>query len=254
MATGKTSPVPPSGPNVSVHGYNLSPDGKQICFANGELSIARPDGSDVKHVMTGHPFNFIPQWSPDGQWIALISGTHLGDSDLYVVRRDGSALRKVGSRNQYFASTSRWDIMHFHNADSDTFVWSPDSRWIYYAARFGQAADLMRADLDGKVQRLTHSDESLVFKHSALRPGGPTQTGVRNSHISISSDGKWLAFTSTRTGRRQICVMPSTGGEAYPITDLGLGWGARHAHWRPISENWRSRQKMPGVTTVRTPP
>lgn len=236
MATGKTTLDPPAGPNVSVHGHNLSPDGKLICFANGNLSIANPDGSNAKYVPTGNPFNFIPQWSPDGQWIAFISGTSLGTSDIYVVRRDGTGLRKVGNRNNYFASTSRWDIMHFHNADSDTFVWSPDSQWIYYAAQFGQAADLMRASRDGKVERLTHSDESLLFQHPALRPGGPTQTGVRNSHVSVSADGKWLAFTSTRTGRRQIYVMPSSGGEAYPITDLGLGWGARHAHWRPIPQ------------------
>ena len=234
LATGKTSLPPPAGPNVSVHGYNLSPDRKSICYANGDLCIASPDGSNAKHVSTGNPFNFIPKWSPNGQWIALVSGVHLGNSDIYVVRRDGTDLRKLASRNGYWAATSRWDIFHFHNSDSDFFDWSPDGKWIYYSARFGQAADLMRANLDGKIERLTHSDESVMFQHPVLRPGGPTQTGIRNSHPSLSPDGKWLAFTSTRTGKRQIYVMPSSGGKAYQITDVGSGWGTRHAHWRPI--------------------
>jgi Tol biopolymer transport system component len=130
----------------------------------------------------------------------------------------------------------RWDVYHFHNGDSDIHTWSPDGRWLYYTARFGEAVDLVRASVGGAVERLTHSDESVVFEHAVLRPGGGTRTGIRNSHPAVSPDGKWLAFTSTRTGRRQLYVMPSGGGAAYPITNVGPGWGARHAQWRPVSE------------------
>src|SRR5512146_333478 len=40
-----------------------------------------------------------------------------------------------------------------------------------------------------------------------------------------SPDGKWIAFTSSRDGKNNLCVLPVGGGEAEKITDSKSGVG-----------------------------
>ena len=50
-----------------AYGYSVSPDGSRISYhENYQIFVSNIDGSDKRRIETGNPFNFVPQWSPDG--------------------------------------------------------------------------------------------------------------------------------------------------------------------------------------------
>ncbi len=100
----------------------LSPDGKVLAFVssrgNGRANIWIKDlttgrYSSVTHGMSG---NFRPSWSPDGKWISFSSDREarlgfvpgrfeqLQALSVYVVRPDGSGLRRLTGPGDYAGS------------------------------------------------------------------------------------------------------------------------------------------------------
>lgn len=199
-----------------AYGYSASPDGDLITYHEDyQIYIARPDGSEKKHIKTGNPFNFGPVWSSDGQWILFLSGEH-GNSHPYIAGRDGSGPRKMGDRNGYPGAVAFLDVYDFHAGSSDTPVWSPEGREICFAGKIGPSLELLLADLDGKVRQLTFS-----------RPE------VLNYQPIFSPDGGWIVFGSNRTGTRQLYIMDRDGKKTYPVTEVKPGWGAMWPHCQP---------------------
>ncbi len=204
------------GPNGFTYGSSASPDGKQIAYHKDyQVYIADADGSNPRQIKSGQPFNFVPKWSPDGQWLLFLSGEHY-NCHPHVVRRDGTALRKVGDRNGYKGVVNIFDVPDFHGGSSDVPVWSPDGKWIYYSSRVGESIELMRNSPEGKAQQLTQ-----------------TKPGTHNYHPAVSPSGKQLVFGSDRGGMRQLYVMPAEGGQAIAITQVPPGSAAMWAHWQP---------------------
>src|SRR5262249_23942733 len=151
--------------------------------------IADADGSNPKHVKTGQPFNFNPQWSPDGQWLLFLCGAHY-DCHPHLVRKDGTGLRKIGDRKGYKGVIDILDVHDFHGGSSDLPVWSPDGKSVFYTAQVGKSVELFRTTLDGKSEQLTKSKD-----------------GTRHYHPQPSPDGKRLVYGSLRDGVRQLFVM-----------------------------------------------
>lgn len=107
----------------------LSPDGRYLAFVstrtgNADLWILDLRSQRVDN-LTRHPAgDFRPAWSPDGQWLAFSSdrnteGLRIGFTvrqltNLYIVKRDGSALRRTtprairrtGDRNRWLGQRS----------------------------------------------------------------------------------------------------------------------------------------------------
>jgi Tol biopolymer transport system component len=210
-----------------TYGFEASPDGKHIAYHKSyQVYIAGPQGEHPLQVKTGNPFNFVPRWSRDGQWLLFLSGEHY-NCHPFVVRADGTGLRKVGDRQGYSGVMQFLDVVDFHGGSSDCPVWAPDGKRIYYTARFGKGAgaaavELMQTTVGGKVERLTRS-----------------KPGALHYHPTPSPDGRWIAVGSTRAdGRRQLFVIPegqggSSGGDPRQVTRVPLGWAALHPHWRP---------------------
>ena len=223
------------GSDGFIYGYSSSPDGKLISYHdNYQVCIANPDGSNRKWIDTGNQFNFGPTWSRDGEHVLFVSGEN-GLSNPYVVRRDGSELRKLVDQNGYRGGVELFDTFDHHYGSSDTPVWSPDGRWVYYTAKFGEGSEfepgarseLMRVSLDGEVERLTDTSGSV---YPAL-----------NYHPRFSPDGQWIIFGSNRDGARALYIMKPDGSSQRRITPAVPGWGAMWAHWRPDG----SRQESP---------
>jgi hypothetical protein len=95
---------------VTIGSSTLSPDGKQRVTAiqnanSADLFIITEDGAR-QHI--AHLDNFLvapsegarkipsPTWSPDGGWITFVTTNENGSPDLYILRPDGSGLRRVG--------------------------------------------------------------------------------------------------------------------------------------------------------------
>ncbi|MDZ4859075.1 MAG: hypothetical protein SGI88_08810 [Candidatus Hydrogenedentes bacterium] len=199
-----------------AYGFSASPDGKLVTYHQDyKIIIANADGSEARAIETGNPFNFVPQWSPDGNWILFVSGEHY-DCHPHVVRRDGTGLQKLADRQGYTGVMTVYDVFDFHGGSSDVPVWSLDGQFVYYTAKVGEAFELMRVTLDSTSEQLTSS-----------------APGVHHYHVKPSADGKRIAFGSTRDGRRQLYVAELDVQNARAITSVGEGSGAMWAQWRP---------------------
>ncbi len=201
-----------------AYGYSASPDGKRISYhENYQIYVSNLDGSQKQKIETGNSFNFGPSWSPNGEWLMFVSGEHY-NCHPYVVKRNGTGLKKLADRGGYRGVMERLKYPDFHSESSDLPVWARDSKSIYFTAKVGEAIELNRAQLDGRIEQLTTS-----------------KPGVRHYHPAVSPDGKWILFGSDRSGVQQIYVAASDGSGANPITNVAADSAAMHGHWQPTA-------------------
>jgi Tol biopolymer transport system component len=200
-----------------TYGYSASPDGKLICYhENYQIYVANVDGSNKRHIKTGHPFDFVPRWSPDGKWLLFVSGEHY-NCHPHIVRRDGTGLKKLADRGGYRGVIEFLDVFDFHGGSSDLPVWSIDGKLVYFTAKAGKNVELFQTTLEGKMTQLTK-----------------TPDGSLHYHPQPSPDGKWLVYGSKRDGVRQIYVMNLADRTERQITNLKAGHGAMWPHWQPV--------------------
>jgi Tol biopolymer transport system component len=145
-----------------------------------------------------------------------VSGERNTHCDPYLVRSDGTGLRKLADRAGYKGAIEFLDVYDFHEGSSDVPVWSADGKSVFYTALIGTTVELFQVDLEGNKQQLTNS-----FK------------GDLNYHPAPSPDGKWLLFGSKREGVRQIFVMRLSDHKQLQITNLKPGTAAIWASWQP---------------------
>jgi serine/threonine protein kinase/dipeptidyl aminopeptidase/acylaminoacyl peptidase len=175
---GRTSPAVPEGFD-NARFPQLSPDGRR-------LAVIR-DGDVWVQDLAGHPpirltfdgketAHFSPLWSPDGARIVYETQS---PSRLQAVPSDGST-----------ASASPFGPEgHFH-----PYGWSSDGRELV-AARL--------PELD--VVAIPTTGEAAPREVVAT----PAQEGVEG--ISISRDGRWIAYAANPTGQTEIWVRPYPG-------------------------------------------
>lgn len=115
----------------------LSPDGRLLAFVSsrsGQADIWTLDlkSGDLRNVTSSPGGDFRPQWSPDGEWLAFSSDrtstnpkftfATLHSTELYVVRPDGSGLRRVTQAAE-FAGSPQWSedsaSLLYYEADVD---------------------------------------------------------------------------------------------------------------------------------------
>ena len=180
----------------SNYGWALSPDGSRLA-----MGVATAEGDDVwvKQLPDG-PFSRVsfdsaaeyrPRWMPDGRLMfASNRGASLTDSvggGLYARRADG---------------TGRDSMILRDSAGVYEGQWSPDGRWLVF--RTGG----FEAQAGGR---------QIV----AIRPGIDTTpvplivTRYDEQAIAISPNGRWIAYESNETGRKEIFLRP------FPATDDG---------------------------------
>ncbi len=203
-----------------AYGFSASPDGKRIAYHKSyRVFVADADGGNAKLIETGQPFNFAPQWSPDGAWLLFVAGEHY-NCHPHVVRADGSGLKKLADRGKYRGVVEFLDVYDFHGGSSDIPVWSRDGKSVFFTAQVGSGVELMRAALDGKVERLTH-----------------TPDGSLHYHPEPSPDSQWLVYGSKRDGVRNLYVMRLADKKEHRITDLKAGQAAMWPHWQPVEKS-----------------
>lgn len=196
-----------------------SPDGAKIAFVSdqdGDFDIwaMNSDGSGPVN-LTRHPAqDRWPAWSPDGEWIAFASVRDSPYWELYVMRADGSDVRRI-----------TW----WQDASDVAPAWSPDGKWLAFASRRDGNWEIYVADRDGgNLVRLT------------VDPADDTNP-------TWSPDGSAIAFESTRTGYADIFLVPVSGG--YPVnltttpfaSDHGPTWspdGGRIAFYSDRDGDW----------------
>lgn len=200
-----------------AYGFSSSPDGSRISYhENYQVYLANADSSGRQHVKTGHPFVFVPSWSPDGKWLLFVSGEHY-NCHPHIVRADGTGLRKLADRGGYRGVVEFLDVPDYHGGSSDVPVWSADGRSVFYTAKVGNNIELFRIPLDGPPERLTTSAD-----------------GTMHYHPKLSPDGQSLVYGSKRGGVRNLFVLRLADGKEHPLTDVPAGHAAMHAYWQPL--------------------
>jgi TolB protein len=158
----------------------------------------RPDGGDVRQVTHGPSGAAYPDWSPDGRWIAFERFVDAETSQVFLMRSDGTHLRRLTSRGS--------------NGDP---AFSPDGRRIvFWHARPGRAANLYTMKPDGSDwRRVTRTPD--VFE----------------TFPQYSPDGRWIAYTAYRAASPAVFVIRADGSRGHQITATRLHAG--DSDWSP---------------------
>ena len=176
----------------------ISPDGSRIAFASSrdgsrryEIYVANLDGSNLRRLTNNPADDLTPTWSPSGAQIAFTSD-RTGRPQVYMMNADGTGEVMLVSRGE---------------AEADRPTWSPAPyNEIAFTARTGSWYDIKIYDVASREIR------QITFNN---------QTGGSNESPAFSPTGRHIAFTSTRTGTKQIFVIGRDGQGVRQITRVG---------------------------------
>jgi Tol biopolymer transport system component/tRNA A-37 threonylcarbamoyl transferase component Bud32 len=165
---------PPSEGEIRTPSW--SPDGKQIAYTQGRNIYIHPvdGGEPIKIAEAFEPYSL--SWSHDGSKIAFVSGNpaflfgkptlgNIAPCSIYAISVEkGTPVQLTDNR--------------YLNVSP---VWTPDGRNILFVTNQGGSRDVYQ----------------LPLKASAVPEGSPIRmtTGLNASTISLSSDGKKLAYS-----------------------------------------------------------
>jgi len=180
--------------------YAFSPDGQEICYTsnhdknpadstNNDLWIVQVGGGPAKNITADNPASdSTPLYSPDGRYIAYRAQQRPGyESDRFRLMLYD---RKTGEKKKFTPD--------YRDTWIGTYVWSPDSRKIYFV------------DTDDEAQKQGQnviwstelaSDQIKVVNSDTGRPTGTKiQVDERitrgyDDDLTFSVDGKVLLFT-----------------------------------------------------------
>lgn len=148
--------------------------------------------------------NSSPIWSPDGAKIVFASLRN-GKYGLYLTRASG-----CGAEELLIESESRLAPQS----------WSPDERHlVYWVQDPKNAGDLWMLPMDGD-------------KKGDKKPEAVLATPADETHAQISPDGKWIAYTSNLTGRKEVWVRPFPSGlDQWQISPDASTFGGDWPRW-----------------------
>ena len=129
-----------------------------------------------------------PQYSPDGDRLCFVSHRS-GHSEIWIAGADGSGAVPITNMKGPLLDCPRW---------------SPDSLSIVFQTM-----------LDGRFQAF------LVNVHPRTLRQLTADPKITRAAPSFSHDGKWVYFTSARSGGNEIWKTPSQGGADVQITLAG---------------------------------
>ena len=199
-------------------GMSWSPDDKRIVFtakagAQDAIYIVNvKSGKMEKDIRLGLDGIYNPAWSPDGNEIAFM-GLKNGQSDLYSYDLKQKRLRKITD-----------DV--FSDAEPS---WSPDGKHLVFISDRGDFSGPVPERFSPRQLNMKNFD---IFQVSS--DGREMSRLVQSDFIErtpvYSPDGKFLAFSSERSGVSNIYLKRIEDGQEYPITNVLTGafqpsWG-----------------------------
>jgi TolB protein len=212
-----------------------SPDGKSIAYTSyrrggGQIFISNIYQGTIEEVTKGPAENWLAAWSPDGSKLCVASPRGTSHTNLYVINRDGSGFRQLtndrsnnttptwspsgtqiafvsdrtGQPQIYTIGVDGTGFSRFTSDYSDRPTWSPPPyNEIAFSARTGPGFDIRVIDLASRaVRQLTNGEGT-------------------NESPAFSPNGRHIAFTSTRSGKKQIFTVARDGRDLRQVTRTG---------------------------------
>jgi dipeptidyl aminopeptidase/acylaminoacyl peptidase len=200
--------------------YAFSPDGTEIVTACPPVPIREQAWStnyDVwaidlrsgqrRNLTADNPAaDGFPRYSPDGRYLAYraqrVAGFEADRWELWLLDRTTGQRRSV---------TAHWDRSVGH------FVWAPDGASIY-------------------VETPDNAEEAIFRVSLADGTATPVVQNGSNGSVSISRDGRWLAFTQAKlTQPPEVMRLDVAGGNVQAVTRLNAALLAPLAFTAPES-------------------
>jgi len=252
------------GPTPAAAQYSVSATGSLVYVsgsaqgAESKLLWVSRSGTEQPLPAPAHDYSY-PKVSPDGRRIVIVSSGQLW---LYDLSRD---------------TLTRFT---FEGSDNAYPTWTPDGKRIAFMSNKGGPDNLywQMADGSGGLERLTTSQniqvplswspngERLTFVEVAPVTGGDIwvlgmndrkpqpflQTPAYEGAPEFSPDGRWLAYVSDESGRREIYVRPYPGpGGKWQISTEGGNEPVWNRSGRELF--YRSGDKMMAVDVTTQP-
>jgi Tol biopolymer transport system component len=125
--------------SIQFSSVDISADGEWVVFytrarPEGDLYVARIDGSGLRQLTGDEAMDRVPRWSPDGEWVAFFSDRS-GTLQIWKIRRDGSDLQQLTDSMPnigllaWSPDGERIAAMRGLNKDNQTVVFDPNSAW-----------------------------------------------------------------------------------------------------------------------------
>ena len=80
----------------------LSKDGKLAFSSMGRIWIKEKNTESIKRLTSNYrPREFMPSWSPDGDWVCFVTWDEMG-GHLWVMRSDGTEEPKKSPKSRHY--------------------------------------------------------------------------------------------------------------------------------------------------------
>jgi Tol biopolymer transport system component len=193
---GRLSETP--GPEGAYRGVSVSPDGKRIAVhrhdgTGGDIWVIEPGGrAPTRITFDASRDNSMPVWSPDGSKIVYAS-QQKGKWGLYQNLSSGSGTEELLFESEVPKAPMSW-------IGRNIVFWVQDPK---------TSGDIWVLPLDGDKKPIPFANEP-----------------ANETHPQLSPDGKWIAYTSNKTGNRnEIYVRPFPSGSGiWQVSTDGGDW------------------------------